>query len=279
MVTAGATVIKVGGELVDRVDELGGALAAALARCGSEASPAVVIHGGGTQASELAERLGLVTERVAGRRVTDEATLRVVKMALAGSVSVDLAASLLKNGVRAVCTTGVSAGLVMARRLTTVIEGGVPRQVDLGWVGEVESVDVQALRKLWAGGFVPVLSSLAGDAAGNVYNVNADTMAAGIAVALQAHRILMVSNVPGVLAHVGDPTSLYSRLDARQAQALIERGVIRDGMAVKVEEALRLIGSGAKEVRILDLAALESWSTRSPIPQSSGTALVPAESA
>ncbi len=241
-------VVKVGGDLAtDKkrfAETIGGAVRAMLA----SGAKVAVVHGAGPQATDLTKRLGLEPRMVSGRRVTDEATLDVMKMTLAGQVSVDIAAAFRMAGVPALCTSGVSAGLVDAKkRPPKVISGAGPDPIDLGLVGDVTAVNVALFEKLASIGVVPVLGSLSGDAAGNVFNINADTVATRIARELGAEKLYLVSNVPGVLR---DGRTLPS-LGRAEAKELIASGVITGGMIPKVEEALSLL-SDVKSVVICD---------------------------
>lgn len=242
-------VVKIGGELIGR-GRLG-AVAEGIRTLRDAGVHVVLVHGGGPQASELSARLGLQTRKVGGRRVTDEGVLQVMKQALAGEASVDLAAELRREGVAAVALHGVSAGLVTGRkRPPAVVAGGPAEPVDFGFVGDVESVNVGLLRLLCEGGYVPALASVAGDAEGGVWNINADTVAREVAAALGADKLLLVAGVPGVLRSLSDPSSRLPRLDPAEAQRLIEEGVVTDGMIAKVEEALAALAGGVGAVHL-----------------------------
>ncbi len=250
-------VIKFGGEVVARQAEL-------LALCSDvtalvDAGHAVVLcHGGGPQASALQQRLGVETIKVGGRRVTDAATLQIMKCVLAGEVSVDVCAAARAAGVRAVGLSGVSAGLVRAhRRPPKRVAGGGDAPVDFGLVGDIDAIDTAVLETLWRGGFVPVVSSL-GVADGarpgepcEVYNINADTVAAALAAAVRADHLILVTDVPGVLRDRDDRASVIPRLSRREAQDAIASGVIQGGMIPKVEEALDNLARGIGAVHIL----------------------------
>lgn len=247
-------VVKIGGELAQDRAKLAGSVGAAV-RAFLEAGVRVaVVHGGGPQATELQTKLGLKPHLVAGRRVTDEATLEVMKMTLAGQVSVDVAAAFRLAGVPALCTTGVSAGLVEARkRPPKVMTGAGPDPVDLGLVGDVTDVNVALFERLAVAGVVPVLGSLSGDAHGNVFNINADTVATRVAAKLKAAKLFLVSNVPGVLANKDDPSTRLPTLTPAQAQEKIASGVIQGGMIPKVEESLAMLEEGIEAIHIVGI--------------------------
>lgn len=269
-----AAVLKFGGEVVADAAALAGVLAdvAALTRAGWRV---VLCHGGGPQANALQERLGLVPHKVAGRRVTDAATLQVMKCVLAGELSVDVVAAAAAAGLRAVGISGVSAGLVTARRRPPVMVAGAgPEPIDFGLVGDVVEIRTDLIAHLWAGGFTPVVNTLGIDPArGEVYNINADTVASAIAAALRVDHLFLMTGVPGVLANKDDPSTRIPRLTAAEARAAIASGTIVGGMIPKVEEALANIALGIGAVHILGAHA-GALQAEAEAPGSRGTVLV-----
>lgn len=250
-------VLKIGGEVVADTQVLLATLrdVAALIDAGTRV---LVCHGAGPQAGRLQEELGLSPRKVAGQRVTDAATLRVVKCVLGGEVNIDLVAAATSVGLRAVGLCGVSDGLVGAtRRGARGVPGEPGASADLGLVGVVQRIRTELLEHLWAGGFVPVLSPLgvevsaSAGAAPQVYNINADTVAAAVAGALAADHLLLVTAVGGVRRDKHDPTTRIATLRASEAKAAIEDGTIADGMIPKVEEALEHLAMGIGAVHIL----------------------------
>lgn len=242
-------VVKIGGELV-APGKLEGIAEGVRAFRGAGIHVAIV-HGGGPQASALTRRLGLEPRQVAGRRVTDEEVLRVMKQALAGEVSVDLAALLRKQGLRILSMNGVSGGLVdAAKRPPRVFQGGPPEPVDLGYVGDVVSVNTDLLLAVSRAGYVPAIASLGGDAEGGVWNINADTFATAVAAALGAAKLLLVSGVPGVLRDPADPSTRIPRISSADADRLIADGVVTGGMIAKVQEALEGVRAGIGAVHV-----------------------------
>lgn len=245
-------VVKLGGELqADAVllDGIARTLAGAADR-----SPIVVVHGGGPQATALQRTLGIEPKVVAGRRVTDAETLEVVKMVFAGKLNTELVAALGRHGARAVGLSGVDAGLLHVSRRppvrTTV--NGERSAVDYGFVGDVVGVQPDLLTTLLGGGYLPVVCSLAADADGTVLNVNADTVAAEVATALSASRLLVLTGVPGVFRDFGKREDLWTTLTAAQARAEMAAGTIGGGMAPKLAACVRAVGAGVGEARILD---------------------------
>lgn len=253
-------VVKFGGEVVLRTADLL-ALLEDVAQLRSDGWSVVVCHGGGPQANALQERLGVATHKVAGRRITDAATLQIMKCVLAGEVSVDVCAAAAACGVPAVGVSGVSAQLVAAhRRGPKVVAGAGPEPVDFGLVGDVERIGVELIEHLWAGGYVPVVNTLGiarearpGEAC-EVYNINADTVAAAIAASLAVEHLFLVTDVPGVLRDVRDPASRIPTLSRAQAESAIADGTISGGMIPKVEEALGNLARGVGAVHILGAA-------------------------
>jgi len=268
-------VVKIGGELLSDPATLGSGIAPAIRDLSRAKVKLAIVHGGGPQATQLSRRLGLKTVKVAGRRVTDAATLEVMKMALAGQASVDLAAALGRAGVRAIATTGVSASLVEARRRPPVaVSGGGPAPIDFGWVGDVVRVDVQLFEQLAAIPLVIALAPLATDGQGNVFNVNADIVAARVASELRAARLFLVSQVPGVLQDVSDPGTRIPHLDRKHAVAQIGSGVIHGGMIPKVEAGLAALEAGVESVHLIAGEPADALVQESINPGSCGTVLL-----
>lgn len=272
-------VVKLGGELIARTHELLPLLAdvEVLTAAGWRVA---ICHGGGPQASALQERLGIPTIKVGGRRVTDDATLQIMKLVLAGEVSIDVCAAAAAVGLRAVGVSGVSAGLVTAtRRPPKVVSGGGPDPVDFGLVGDVTEIRTDLVEHLWAGDFVPVINTLGVAATAHasspceVYNINADTVASALAAALRVDHLFLVTDVPGVLRDRNDPSTRIPTLRAAEARAAIASGVIVGGMIPKVEEALDNLAQGIGAVHILGAGsgALQDAALH---PGSHGTVLV-----
>ncbi len=274
MSAAKTAVLKFGGEVVADAAALAGVLAdvAALVASGWRL---VLCHGGGPQANALQERLGLAPRKVAGRRITDAATLQVMKHVLAGELSVDVAAAAAAAGLQAVGISGVSAGLVTARRRPPIVLASAgPEPIDFGLVGDIVEIRTGLLTHLWAGGYTPVVNTLGIDPArGEVYNINADTVASAIAAALKVDHLFLMTGVPGVLANKDDPGTRIPRLTAAEARAAIAAGIIVGGMIPKVEEALANIELGIGAVHILGATA-GALQAEAQAPGSRGTVLV-----
>lgn len=215
----------------------------------------VMVHGGGPQATALSRRLGQEPTIVAGRRVTDDSALDVAKMVYAGTLNVNLLAALRAHEVQGVGLSGVDADLIAARRrplVTVVDDAGVSREVDYGHVGDVDRVDPRVLLTLLDARFVPVVASLAGDGEGQVFNVNADTVAESLAVALKAQKLLFLTGAPGVLRDRADPSSLVTFADPDDLAALMSSGAVAGGMRPKVEACIRAATGGVERTHIID---------------------------
>jgi acetylglutamate kinase len=238
-------VVKLGGELIapGKLQSI----AAALNSFVAQGIKICVIHGGGPQATSLTKRLGLTPQQIAGRRVTDADVLQVMKQTLGGEVSVDLASLMNSLGVKALALHGISGALIQAKkRPPKVITGGPAEPVDLGFVGDVTAINVELLEKIVSIGYIPMLASIGGDLSGNVFNINADTVAQQTAKALGAKKLFLVSGVPGVLRDHKDHSTRISSLTAASAKEAIQDGTIAGGMIAKVEEGLAALSSGAE---------------------------------
>lgn len=266
-------VVKLGGEVV--ASEGIAAIASDLAALAKGGTRVVVVHGGGPQATKLQEKLGQTPKKVAGRRVTDADTLDVMKMVVAGKLNVDLCASLLAAGARPVGLHGASACVIEAeRRPPAVYAGAGPDPVDLGLVGDVVGVDRALLSALLELGAMPVLACLGASRRGDVFNINADTVANRVAVLLAADGLFSVSDVPGVLRDVADPSSRIARLTPSEGRALIESGVIVKGMIPKVEESFAALAEGVRRVHIVGRIKAGDLQREAASPGSVGTVLV-----
>lgn len=248
-------VLKVSGKVTEDHSNLS-SLAEEVALLHQVGIRVIAVHGGGAQATRLAERLGMETRLINGRRVTDEETLEVVKMVFAGKISVEILSALRAHGVNAVGVSGIDGNVVLARRRSKKRllnrETGKRELVDFGNVGDVVDVDLRLLRTLLDAGYVPVVSPLAADEEGHVYNVNADAIAAAIAVELSAEKLILLSDVPGVLARAKDPESVVSELTAAQARRLARSSEVTGGMVAKLEEVARVAESGVRAVHIVN---------------------------
>lgn len=236
-------VIKLGGEVVG--GPVGAAVAADVAALVAAGRRVLVVHGGGPQATSLQKALGLEPRIVGGRRITDEPTLDVMKMAVAGKVNVDLCSQLMAAGARPVGLHGASSAAVRGvKRPPRVVSGGGPDPIDFGLVGDITGFNRELLELLGFGGYVPVLACLAADAQGRTLNVNADIVANQLASAVEAAALVLVTSTPGVLKDVKDPSSRLRRLTVTQARAAIGDGTVTGGMIPKLEESMAALADG-----------------------------------
>jgi acetylglutamate kinase len=265
-------VVKLGGEVIAGPSlAIVAADVAAMAKDG----PIVLVHGGGPQASKLQEQLGQTPVKIAGRRVTDAATLEVMKMVVAGQLNVDLCAALVRAGAKPVGLHGASGPVIEANKRPARAYGGAGSDpIDLGLVGDVVGIDAELIGLLTGAGRIPVLACLGAGRDGQTYNINADIVATKVAVALHAKSLLLVSDVRGVLRDVADPSSRIAKLSVAEGRALITEGVIREGMIPKVEECFGAIAAGAEQVHILGKLAPGELAREAKEPGSVGTVLV-----
>jgi acetylglutamate kinase len=202
----------------------------------------VVVHGGGPQISELMGRLGMQAVFRDGLRVTDAETIDIARMVLVGKVNRDIVSAINVHGPLAVGLSGEDAGLISAEA----------RDAQLGFVGDVAAVNPTILERLLAEDLIPVLSTIGSDAEGQPYNINADTVAGAVAVALKAEKAVFLTDVPGLLTDVNDPASLVSAITTEELAALVESGSLQGGMIPKVAAALHAVQNGVGSAHLLD---------------------------
>jgi acetylglutamate kinase len=205
----------------------------------------VLVHGGGKEVSEVMQRMGLQPRFAGGLRVTDAETMEIVEMVLAGTTNKGIVSLIHRAGGKAVGLSGKDGNLLVARKLT-------PGGNDIGYVGEVTQVNAEVIEVLAAAGYIPVISSVAIGEDGESYNVNADHAAGAIAAALCAEKLIVLTDVPGVLANLNDPTSLISEMSVAQAEELLRNGKAESGMAPKLEACITALRSGVQRAHIID---------------------------
>jgi len=210
----------------------------------------VLIHGGGPQSTELASALGLETTFIEGRRVTDSDSLAVATMVLNGQINTRILATCRDLQIPAVGISGLDAGLIEAHRRPPVAKSG-EAPIDYGFVGDIETVNTDILSKQLDNGLMPVVSPLSCDASGTVLNINADTVAAAIAAALQAEKLILATGAPGILEDVDDPLSLISYIDRAALKKLQDDGKIADGMLPKAAAIDAALENGVSRVHII----------------------------
>lgn len=203
----------------------------------------VVVHGGGPEINSWLGKLGIEPQFKNGLRVTDAPTMDVVEMVLVGRVNKELVSLINRAGGKAVGLCGKDANLFKARP-----EG----REGIGFVGEVQSVDIQLLESLVNSGYIPVVSSVAADETGQAYNINADTVAGEIAAALGAEKLILLTDTAGILKDYKDPSTLIDKLDIQEARRLIETGIVAGGMIPKVNCCVRSLAQGVRAAHIID---------------------------
>lgn len=211
----------------------------------------VVVHGGGPQVDNLLKELGRQSDRIDGMRVTDKSTMDIVEMVLGGSVNKSIVSLINKHGGRAIGLTGKDANLILAKKLMMEKIGadGVAVPVDLGFVGDVVSVNKDVINMLISSNFIPVIAPLGVDSEGNTYNINADLVAGKVAEFLQAEKLMLLTNIKGVLGRDGE---VVTGLTPKKVDSLIEDGTISGGMIPKIQCALDAVRSGVKSAVIVD---------------------------
>ena len=202
----------------------------------------VLVHGGGPEISELMDKLGKKPEFVDGLRVTDKETVDIVQMVLAGKVNKSLVAHLESKGGNAMGVSGIDGGLIKA----------VMKDEKLGYVGKITDINIAPIEDLLGKGYIPVISTVAGGEDGNVYNINGDTAAARIAGALGAERLIMMTDIAGILKDKDDPSTLIPHVTIEEAEELKKEGVISGGMIPKVDCCIDALSHGVKNVIIMD---------------------------
>jgi acetylglutamate kinase len=212
----------------------------------------VVVHGGGPQIGALLSKLNIQTEFVNGMRVTDAQTMDVVEMVLGGSVNKEIVASINRNGGKAIGVTGKDGQLIRARKMTVSRhspELGASEIIDIGHVGEVDKIDTEVLRLILDSNFIPVIAPIGADAQGSTYNINADLVAGKLAQVLQAEKLMLLTNVEGLLNKEGQ---VLTGLSTAEVDALIADGTIVGGMLPKIACALDAVKSGVASAHIID---------------------------
>lgn len=246
------TVIKVGGAVVEDPRLLPSLLDLFAAIPGAK----VLVHGGGRSATQMAERLGVETVMIEGRRVTSAEMLKIATMVYAGLVNKNIVAQLQARRCNALGVTGADGGIISGHRREVVT-------VDYGHVGDVDHVDGKALDSLLAAGFIPVVAPLIHDGSGNLLNTNADTIASEVACGLSPYynvTLVYCFEKPGVLADPDDDSSVIAEIDAEKFIRLTADGTVTGGMLPKIRNSLDAVAKGVKEVIITSASALENLS-------------------
>ncbi|HYL03168.1 MAG TPA: acetylglutamate kinase [Steroidobacteraceae bacterium] len=217
----------------------------------------VLVHGGGPQLTELAAALGAPTRMIEGRRITDQKAIDATAMVLNGLINTRLLALCRDLEIDAVGLSGVDAGLVRAHKRPPVPAGSSGELTDFGFVGDIDAVDPTVLLKLLGNGLMPVVSPLSADSAGTLLNINADTVAAAIGAALNAEKLILCTDAPGILANPADPGSLISYTDLAGLKRLRDAGSLTDGMLPKARAIEDAIRGGVRRVHVVSYRSPE----------------------
>jgi acetylglutamate kinase len=216
----------------------------------------VLVHGGGPQLSQIQESLGITPQMIAGRRVTDGKSMEVTSMVLNGLINTQILGICRELDIAAVGVSGVDAGLVRAHKRPPVsVEG---KMVDYGFVGDVDLIDSKVLQQLLDDGLMPVVSPVSADDAGQLLNINADTIAAGIGAALKAEKLMLCTGAPGILESLEDPRSVISYTDLAGLQRLKDQGSLKDGMLPKAKAIEEAIRGGVRRVHVISYKSHDS---------------------
>lgn len=247
-------VIKFSGKVTEDKDILV-SLAEELALLHQVGIRVCVIHGGGKQLTELAQKLGVVQTVIEGRRVTDDDTLELATMIFRGKINTEILSALRNRGVSAVGLSGLDGGVIKAERRpprdVTNKETGQKATVDFGHVGNIVEVDTRLINLLLENDFMPVISSLGADDEGKIYNINADSIASQIAMSLHAEKLILLSDVNGIYLDAKDPGSKIDQLTVFEAKKMISSGKATGGMIPKLENLISLVESGVGSAHVI----------------------------
>ena len=232
----------------------------------------VLVHGGGPQLTQVQESLGLTSRMVAGRRVTDGKSMEVTSMVLNGLVNTQILGMCRELDIAAVGVSGVDAGLVRAHKRPPVsVEG---QMVDYGFVGDIDLIDVKVLQQLLDDGLMPVVSPVSADDKGQLLNINADTVAAGIGAGLKAEKLMLCTGAPGILGSVDDPRSIVSYTDLAGLARLKAQGSLKDGMLPKAKAIEDAIRGGVRRVHVTSYKSPDSILAEVFTNEGTGTLIV-----
>lgn len=214
----------------------------------------VVVHGGGPEISKAMEKMGKKPEFVEGLRVTDEETLEIVKMVLVGKINTDIVSRINALGCRAVGLSGKDGRLIMARKKAPqkIVAGGVTKKVDLGLVGEIEKINPEIIETLTSQGYIPVLAPIGLSSEGKSLNLNADTAAGDIAAALKAKKLIILTDVPGVMGDLKNEKSLIREVKLSQINNLLKKRILRGSMLPKIKACEKAVKGGIEKAHIID---------------------------
>lgn len=247
-------VVKLSGKVTEERDNLA-SIAEELALIHQVGIRVCVVHGGGKQLTELAKKLGVVQTVIEGRRVTDDDTLELAKMIFRGKINTEILSHLRRRGIKAVGLSGIDGGVIKAvkRPPREIVnrETGETATIDFGHVGDIVDVDATLIHLLLDGGYMPVISSLGADDEGKIFNINADTIAAEIAVRLAAEKLILLSDVNGIYLDPNDESSKIDRLTAFEANRMVDSGKATGGMIPKLQSLVSLLERGVNSAHVI----------------------------
>ncbi len=212
----------------------------------------VIVHGGGPQIDQMLDKMQIESKFIHGMRVTDKQTMDIVEMVLAGDINKDIVSLINRHGGKAVGLSGRDGGLIKAKKLPkekVTFDKKTPEVIDLGRVGNVKEIDASVLRTLEQGRFIPVIAPVGFDEKGEALNINADLVAGAVAEALQAEKLVLLTDIDGIKGRDGE---LLSTIKGAEARRLMDEGIINGGMIPKVDCALKAVGQGVKSAHIID---------------------------
>ncbi|MBN2109673.1 MAG: acetylglutamate kinase [Methanosarcinaceae archaeon] len=214
----------------------------------------IIVHGGGPEITQKMERMGKKPEFVGGLRITDDETLEIARMVLVGNINTEIVSLIGRHGGKGVGLSGKDGRMIIAKKKPSqrVIIESVEHEVDLGWVGDTEIINPDILNIVIKEGYIPVISPIATDVNGKALNLNADTIAGDIAAALGAKKLVLMTDVPGLLRDMKDVSSRISRVTVEEIEHLVEEGIISGGMIPKLRGAATAVMSGVEKVHIIN---------------------------
>ncbi|OPY27094.1 MAG: Acetylglutamate/acetylaminoadipate kinase [Methanobacterium sp. PtaU1.Bin242] len=216
----------------------------------------IVVHGGGPEISRSMNKLGKEPQFIEGLRVTDQETMDIVKMVLVGKINTEIVANIGIHGGKGVGLSGKDNQLLMARKRAPQVivnnKTGEEKTVDLGLVGEIESINPEIIDVLTSNDYIPIISPIGVDERGNTLNLNADTVAGDLASNVDAEKLIILTDVPGILQDPDDPDSLIKKVNVNETLELIDQGIVKDGMLPKVLTCINAIQNGVSSAHIID---------------------------
>ncbi|ABE51078.1 Acetylglutamate kinase [Methanococcoides burtonii DSM 6242] len=214
----------------------------------------VIVHGGGPEITEKMDRMGKKSEFIGGLRITDDETMEIARMVLVGNINTRIVSLISKHGGKGVGLSGKDGNMILAKKKPTqkILIEDIEHDVDLGWVGDTEIINPEIINIVTANGYIPVISPIAMDSEGNALNINADTVAGDLADALNAKKLILMTDVPGVLRDQTDISTRISRIGVDEVEQLIEDGVLSGGMIPKMRSAKASVEGGVDRVHVID---------------------------